>query len=160
MAADELSKAIDHVRSIETVVPNASRLIVFMHGFRGGPKKLAPLFEAVAMADPASDIYAPCMAHSSLFSRIPAWLEALAVVAQIVARWRKKRYQGIRLVGHSMGAVIMRRVAVIALGEVHPIAEGEGAFAAPFEYDLKQQLKNAFTEYDGGPWQELPWAKS
>ena len=126
--------------TLEWEANSANCLIVVVHGFRSSPCRMMQMCQSIADANPNADVLVPQLAHSSLKSRIPAWEIALGIAHQIDGYWEKKKYKFIRLVGHSMGAPIARRVAIIAMGEQVARDTEPGRFTAPFEYPLHNQI--------------------
>jgi pimeloyl-ACP methyl ester carboxylesterase len=109
-------------------------LVVLLHAFCQSPKAIKPVKDAVRDAYPDADIYAPKLP----FGGPLGWLctrDATEVVAEVIGhieeivalRSRDSQqdggqedsgeYESIVLVGHSMGAVMARKIAIVAHGE-------------------------------------------
>ena len=107
-AADELS----------ITRPGSRRLVVIVHQFGGDPKAdLASLVKAAGEALEDADLWAPVLPlHYTSFHN-PG-----AIVADLLARLdrllERSRYEGIVLVGHSMGSLLARKLYVVACGEL------------------------------------------
>lgn len=104
---------------------NTTELVVVLHGMGGSPRKMEKVFCAVRKAKPAADIFLPRLPYAD-------WKGALClqppdvIVARLVEAidrlWERRkgaggRYKEIVLIGHSMGSVIVRKLAVVAHGE-------------------------------------------
>jgi len=137
-------------------------LIVLLHAFCQSPKALKPVKDAVRDAYPDADIYAPILPFAGPWG----WLctrDATEVVVDIIKHIEKiielrsqdraggagqddpGEYESIILIGHSMGAVMARKVAIVAHGQ--PDRSDCPTLAAPFEPAFRAYL------------QPRPWAK-
>lgn len=116
-------------------------LVVVIHGYGSGGKCMSAVRETIREALLDSDIYAPELP----FGRV--WRISLQPAETVVAKEMKtidslvdKRvrldggYRSVTFVGHSFGAVLARRLAIIAFGEQH---DEKGDRPAPFEETLK-----------------------
>lgn len=108
-----------------------SELFVLIHGLGNQSNRLADARAVIREQHPDADILAPRMPYAG------NWLcteKPEAMVAQIVAYiddlWAERDYRNITLVGHSIGAVLARKIAIVAHGEQ---ANPKGDMPAPFE---------------------------
>lgn len=123
-------------------------LIVLLHAFCQSPKAIKPVKDAVRDAHPDADIYAPKLP----FGGPLGWLctrDATEVVADVIkhieeivelrSRDRQQddagEYEAIMLIGHSMGAVMARKIAIVAHGEQD--RSDCPTLSAPFEPALR-----------------------
>jgi pimeloyl-ACP methyl ester carboxylesterase len=104
----------------------SSELVVIFHGFGTSPKKMEGLRQAVRCTRPNADIYVRRMPYAGLRSywcTVPLEEICGAVVREIDDLWNERKgqskvgYRRILLVGHSMGSVVARRIAILAYGE-------------------------------------------
>lgn len=123
-------------------------LIVLLHAFCQSPKANKPVKDAVRDAYPDADIYAPMLPFGGPWG----WLctrDATEVVVDIIkdieeivelrSQDRQQdaeqidpgEYESIMLIGHSMGAVMARKVAIVAHGEQN--RSDCPTLSAPFE---------------------------
>ena len=99
---------------------DAKTLAVVLHGWRGSPARMKDVTDATRDAFAAqggADIYAPTLPHARALSSVRAatvLLTLLSNIDQIVAD--HPRYERIILIGHSLGAVLVRRLFLIAAG--------------------------------------------
>ena len=111
--------------------PGAKVLALLLHAYMLTPKSLEPVAAAVREAYPDSDIYAPSLPVSMLSCADPERIAAdLVTKIDQLDRSRRQQpdsasYQTIILVGHSLGAVMARKVWALAhsttrSGEVDP----------------------------------------
>jgi pimeloyl-ACP methyl ester carboxylesterase len=127
-----------------------NKLYVVLHRYCSSPKALLPIRRAIRKIDPDADIYAPRMPFAGWLG----WLclrDATTVVRDLIAsidRIVEDRnsqpgpgYQAINLVGHSMGAVLARKIAIIAHGEPQLAAEDRNLYA-PFEAEFEAYAKS------------------
>lgn len=124
-----------------------SELFVLVHGLGNQSKRLADARAVIREQYPDADILAPRMPYAD------NWLcteKPEAMVARIVAcidvLWAERGgdagYRKITLVGHSIGAVLARKIAIVAHGEQ---ANLKGDMPAPFEPEFAPFR-------DGRPW--------
>jgi pimeloyl-ACP methyl ester carboxylesterase len=103
-------------------------LVVIFHGWRGSPKKMRDVVQAACEAyshEPGFDRYEPPLDYGKFFSSTPA----AAIVSQVLAGMDAicadpARYKQIILIGHSMGAVLARRL-FLAATDVHKTVPNE-----------------------------------
>jgi hypothetical protein len=93
----------------------AQVLVVLLHAYRRTPKSLQRVAEVVREEYERSDIYAPKL-PVDLFSWSDADEIALSIVDYLAGRPEINSYRSIILVGHSLGAVIARKVWALAHG--------------------------------------------
>jgi pimeloyl-ACP methyl ester carboxylesterase len=135
------------------------QLIVLLHAFCQNPSALKPVKDAVRDAYPDADIYVPKLPFAGPWG----WLctrDATDVVADIIRHIEKivelrsqerlgdagqddtGEYESITLIGHSMGAVMARKIAIIAHGEQD--RSDCPTLSAPFERVLSAFEKPRF----------------
>jgi pimeloyl-ACP methyl ester carboxylesterase len=107
-------------------------LIVFLHGFRASSADVDGIAAAIREVKPDADILAPMMPYGDgprgLWCRAEA-AELVACMLRAIDQLDQERpYQEIIFTGHSFGAVLSRKIAVVAHGEKSE---------APFEQPLK-----------------------
>jgi pimeloyl-ACP methyl ester carboxylesterase len=125
-------------------------LYVVLHAFCASPEDLLPIRRAIEHIDRNADIYAPKMPFAGKLG----WLcvrDATEVVCDLIAaidrivEHRKSlpgaSYETINFVGHSMGAVLARKIAIIAHGEPTHALEDEN-LRAPFEAKFEAYRAN------------------
>jgi pimeloyl-ACP methyl ester carboxylesterase len=123
-------------------------LIVVLHGVQGSPQKLRGVLDVIQRSDPEADILVPYLPYRGRFG-IFAFARAEQIVCDVIAAITQRvdaraneqpplpGYERLRLVGHSYGAVLARKIVILAHGET---------LEAPFE--------PAFDQCKQG----LPWA--
>jgi alpha-beta hydrolase superfamily lysophospholipase len=114
---------------------NHDELVVFFHAFGNASQRLAAVREVTREAKPNADFFAPELP----FARNRLCLaKAESIVAGLMHKLdtliSRGDYARITLVGHSFGAVLARKVAIIAHGEQ---AGQDGDLPAPFEAELE-----------------------
>lgn len=115
--------------SASTVSPR--RLVLVLHGYMHGPADMVQVADAIRSQWPGANIVVPTLRmHMWSLARAN---EIVARLAELIdARWRADGdYDEIVFVGHSFGALLARKLYVVACGE-HP--------RAPFEDTLRQAL--------------------
>ncbi|WP_332848000.1 hypothetical protein [Massilia sp. S19_KUP03_FR1] len=117
--------------------PGSTELVVLLHGLRNRSDRLRDVRAVIRQHQPGADLYAPAMPIRHLSCRIPA-AELVADLTDaidfiVAARPQLNGYKSITLVGHSVGAVFARKMAIVAYGEQ---IDANGAVPAPFEAPL------------------------
>jgi predicted esterase len=98
-------------------------LIVAIHGFSSAGNRLAGVREVARMARPDADIFTPELpvAKNRLCRRTAESLvvELIESIEQILDARRQAggEYASITLIGHSLGAVLVRKIVIVAFGE-------------------------------------------
>ncbi|MEM9545324.1 MAG: hypothetical protein AAGA77_05090 [Bacteroidota bacterium] len=111
-------------------------LFVILHGFRGTPQKMRFIKKNLADVDPDADFYIPKLPFSSIFSRttpskiVQKQFECIEYIWNDKIKRDHKEYDKIVLVGFSFGALIVRKLFVVASGECK---------RAPFEKEIKSK---------------------
>ncbi|MBX3605578.1 MAG: hypothetical protein KF788_09905 [Piscinibacter sp.] len=116
----------------------SKRLLLLLHSFAGDAARMAPIAQAL-LDDPQgadTDVLAPELPFGVFSTATPDDVLA-GLLADIDAAWAQREargqpYEGILLVGHSLGSLYARKLYVAASGET---AE------APFEPGLKRRLE-------------------
>jgi pimeloyl-ACP methyl ester carboxylesterase len=115
-------------------------LLVVVHGLRGSQDQLKSVIDAAKTALGPIDVYAPPMPYGrNLFTRARPFEILGGLLDEIDRRWAKQvartgeGYRRIILVGHSVGGLVLRKVAVIAHGEsdAAPFEDGYERFREP-----------------------------
>lgn len=113
-----------------------SGLIVLLHGMGNASERLVEARSVLRAARPDTDLFAPQLPYGWLLSTVKAELIVANLVAQIdrfVAERGANGYASITLVGHSIGAVLARKIAIVAYGEQ---TASDGDVPAPFEEEF------------------------
>ncbi|MFY0699011.1 MAG: hypothetical protein JXR11_14220 [Balneola sp.] len=107
---------------------NSSKLVVFLHAYGKSGKSLYPLAEITHKNLPDADIYIPEL-PTSLFSFTDPNAIVVQLVKEISNLYRNSSggYKEIVFAGHSLGALLARKVYICACGEYED---------APFEAPL------------------------
>lgn len=97
---------------------SSNKLVVLLHAYMSGPQHLRPVRNIVAEQFPDADLFTPSY---------PAYWHSMSQPEEIVASllrrvdqlWMKNsgKYESIILVGHSLGALLARKLYVCACGE-------------------------------------------
>ena len=114
---------------------DSDELIVLLHGLGNASERLAAVREVIRAARPHAAMFAPelpfgqhafCLEKAEdIVARLLAAIDSLVMHGP-----HGKRYTSITLIGHSFGAVLARKIAVVAFGEQ---TSPEGDTPAPFE---------------------------
>ena len=102
-------------------------LVILLHGFRQSADRMKHVREAAREALGDCSIYVPTLPYSNPMSRAKPEEIAASIVIAIDAIHEEHGFGKVYLVGHSMGSIVARRIAVIAHGEFDE---------APFEENL------------------------
>lgn len=117
--------------------PGNTELIVLLHGLGNRSDRLKDAREVLRTHCPQADLFAPRLPIAHRMSHVPAEKIVADILTYIdslcAARGEGDAYQAITLVGHSMGAVLARKVSIIAHGEQK---DASGFVPAPFESGL------------------------
>lgn len=106
--------------------PQTRELVVMLHAFTRGPRDLCQIGTWLQAHDAARpDLLVPQLALDT-FSQVPIEAIAADVAAKIDAQWKARAqqpdggYTRLRLIGHSMGSLIARRVYLDGLAAKEP----------------------------------------
>jgi predicted esterase len=120
---------IDLLTNTEIEKRGRSRdLVVLLHGWIVGPQSFANIRQAVAECMPDADILSPSYPHSAISNADP-YTVAANISAAIDAAYNAhldasaEPYNRIILIGHSLGANLLRKAYVFARGQTqdHPL---------------------------------------
>lgn len=142
-------------------VENADVLVVLLHAYILTPASLQRVAEVVRDEYPRSDIYAPrlpvdmfsCADPEEIARGIVGYVDGLAGLAA---------YRSIILVGHSLGAVMARKVWALAHGAT-PAASVDRSMARPWAGKIDRVILLAATNRGWlvssalNPWARLQW---
>lgn len=110
-------------------------LIVFIHAYGNASQRLAAIREVTREVKPDADFFAPELPFAR--NRL-CFVKAESIVAELMRQLETlisaRDYARITLVGHSFGAVLARKIAIVAHGEQ---AAHDGDLPAPFEAELE-----------------------
>jgi pimeloyl-ACP methyl ester carboxylesterase len=136
----------------------ADTLVVVMHGLSGS-RSLDGLATIVREAYPGADLLAPRFLSTPL-SNVDPYQVADTVETVIDTAYRDRRYTRIVLVGHSMGAVLLRKVVVWAHGfeEDRPAPRGEREWPSKVERFVSLAGINRGWSIDPAP-VKMSWPK-
>lgn len=90
-------------------------LVVILHGYTHSPRNLKSLANYVSELLPNADIFVPHYS-SWIFSNTDPFQLALSLKYKIAQRFEPKHHKKVILIGHSSGAVIIRKTYLYALG--------------------------------------------
>jgi pimeloyl-ACP methyl ester carboxylesterase len=128
----------DH-QSVESGAQPRNELIILLHGYSGASGRLSSVRRVVRATKPHADIFNPPLPFSRLRDcMVKAEVLIADLVDQIdgIVAEREQAggtYERITVVGHSMGAVLARKIVVVAHGEQK---DKSGNVPASFEPEL------------------------
>ncbi|WP_346895578.1 hypothetical protein [uncultured Roseibium sp.] len=126
---DELCKGSDHSKV----------LCVLLHSYNGTPNSLKAVKRAVRETLPESDIWTPRL-PAGVFSFADPEKIAVDLMERLDGIWRdNKSYRKIIFVGHSLGALLARKIYVFSCGETE---------TAPFDPQLKADHSSLGQKWD------------
>ena len=113
--------------------PSSTELVILLHAFRHTRQNLSSLRSIVLMEMPAADVLVPDLPLGTFSTAKPSQIVS-SLLTQIDELWQQKiehgdPYRSITIIGHSMGALIGRKLYVCACGEHKK--------RAPFEEDIE-----------------------
>jgi pimeloyl-ACP methyl ester carboxylesterase len=112
-----------------------TELFVLIHGLKDTGRRLFDARTVIRAAHPDADLLAPRLPYASMLCYEKAESIVAALIDYIDTLDQEKQYSTITIVGHSLGAVLARKIAIIAQGEQ---ASADGDVQAPFEPELQQ----------------------
>lgn len=101
----------------------STKLVIILHAYTSSPSKMIHVRDAVVEAIPNADIFIPQLpaSISSLASPIEIVISLLNIVDQLWERRQqrddKNPYDGVIIIGHSLGAILARKIYIYACGE-------------------------------------------
>ena len=127
---------------VENKQAGASTLAVIIHGFRGTEAKMADLVKLAEDTLPGCKAFAPEFDHKTLYSKTRAVQLVRAIIEEISGHEMVKtgRAEKIVLIGHSMGAVLARRVLIEA--SRYDAEPGEGSKPMDRSIALESELQD------------------
>ena len=101
---------------------NAKPLAIVLHGWCGSPCGMKDVTDATKAAFQSCggvDVYVPLLQHSRVLCAVRTQTELLELLDKIdnVIGSRRSPYERIVLIGHSLGAVLVRRLFLLAAGD-------------------------------------------
>lgn len=117
-----------------------SVLVVVLHGFAGAAANRPSMVSAIAKIFPQAAIYAPELPYRSQFCD-EAMVDIVARVADEISRnFDRESYDDIILVGHSTGALVARKLVLVAWGAAEdvPVALPAGADRLPWAKSINR----------------------
>lgn len=109
------------------VAANATDLVVLLHAYGTSPKSLDQVARNVRAKFATADLFRPVLPFH-VFSSANFSVIAKEVVEAITQRHAAKQYSSIIFIGHSMGALLARKVYIVACGQT-PDAPLEAEFS-------------------------------
>jgi pimeloyl-ACP methyl ester carboxylesterase len=117
---------------------NRSELIILIHGLGNASKRLKDARKILRAERPDADIFAPLLPYGE---DALCTVKAECIVADVLEyidelvdqRGGENGYKSIAIVGHSFGAVLARKIAIVAFGEQRNV---DGDVPAPFEREF------------------------
>jgi pimeloyl-ACP methyl ester carboxylesterase len=131
-------------------------LVVAMHG-RSGTPSLKGLKDIIRGIYPDADIIAPSY-PTDPFSNVDPYVLADTVETEIYTADQQRNYQRIVLIGHSLGAILLRKLLVWAHGfeEDRPSKRGERAWPGKIERFVSLAGINRGWSIDPAP-EKMQW---
>jgi pimeloyl-ACP methyl ester carboxylesterase len=111
---------------------NSEELVVVLHGLGGSREIMKGVRAAIRAEKPDADIYCPNLPYGPgvlrVFCRVPVESIIKSIMETMLSHWNKRQnaatpqggpngYRSITLVGHSLGGVLARKIAILAYGE-------------------------------------------
>jgi len=134
----------------------SEELVVVLHGLGGSRETMKGVVAAIRAKKPNADIYCPNLPYGGgllgVFCRVPVEDIIKSVMETMLRHWESgkqataqgnsNRYGSITLIGHSLGGVLARKIAILAHGET-PGTPFEQQFAeyrnpGPFAHAIKR----------------------
>lgn len=95
---------------------NPKTLVVIIHGLRGNKDTVADLTKLAESCYPNSIVVTETYPHASIFATVKAAKVVRQILDNISDIYKKDRFNRLVLIGHSMGAVLARRVVIESAG--------------------------------------------
>jgi pimeloyl-ACP methyl ester carboxylesterase len=96
----------------------SQQLVVLIHGYTGSSKKMGSIRDTIAITLPNADILAPDYPAGLLSNADPIDItETLLDIVDQAVEFRGDSYQEIIMIGHSLGALILRKMYSFAMGQ-------------------------------------------
>ncbi|QOJ09411.1 alpha/beta hydrolase [Nitrosomonas sp. H1_AOB3] len=111
-------------------------LVVLLHAYTLSPESLIYVRNIVRTTLPDADIFTPHL-PASTFSLANPVAVVCDLMDKIDAYWDKQKYENIIIVGHSLGALLGRKLYIYACGETPE---------APFEVGVHNRIKRDWAE--------------
>jgi len=118
------------------------KLVFLLHAYTSSPAKLEPLRKEISRLWPDAEIVVPDLPLST-FSVADPNIIAATLARRIDEQFTSGHYTSIVLVGHSVGALLARKIYVIACGERE---------RAPFEPGVRRALAANHGLFEGFAW--------
>jgi len=99
-----------------SALSSGQQLVVLLHGFRGNNQSFADIIDLAKAAFPGAILHKPELPHGRTFARIRAAKIVADQIAEITKLCEQNEFSDIVLMGHSMGAVMARRILLEASG--------------------------------------------
>lgn len=118
----------------------SSTLVVVLHAYMHERADMEGISQVVAAAMPDADLLVPELPFET-FSMQTAEQVCVSVKAQIDAAWKDGKYEGLIITGHSLGALVARRVCLLGWADKEKspwvLAIGRIVLFAPFNRGWK-----------------------
>jgi pimeloyl-ACP methyl ester carboxylesterase len=115
LEAAELTSSRDDAAGFFSGASGSHDLVILLHAYSRGPRHLRSVRNAIAQLLPDADIYVPTM-PTGLFSFADPNAIAQDLLEAVDCLDAKRKYRNIMLVGHSLGALLARKLYVLAWG--------------------------------------------